>query len=458
MTSRLTLKDPRIPYLVAVLLAGIGMLPTLRFVWHHFDHVRGWEADDVARAIVGGHGFSFAGNERWLWDKWNGDPNSFFPTAWVDPVFTYILAGAHWLFGAHAYLSTYALVLICIAIILFCAYCIGKRFGSSWTGTLTVALISFNTALGRAFFESITNSALAACLVLLTAVVAIRYFEQPTLRRLTALGLITGFTILSCPAVQYFPLLLAAALVVYHFKDRRQAVWRPLLMLLLAALVLSPWAIRNYVTFGDLVLVRNGAGQLAWLGTVGPAETFMPGAAMSPLPAPWHSDGPRDAVRKMLDKDARLPMNAYLVKSVMAAPPAGYHELNEAARDAMYLDRTKNFIRQHPSVAAQMALTKLEVYVMRFGVFGLLVVALAVLGSLLAIRDLRTWPLSLLAVSFSGPFILIIAYYGRYRAPIEPVFAVLAAIGVSVIVSRIASRKSLSFQNRYLTPTENSRP
>jgi hypothetical protein len=64
-------------------------------------------------------------------------------------------------------------------------------------------------------------------------------------------------------------------------------------MVVAAALVIAPWTIRNYRTFGEFVLVRNGDGQLTYISAVAAAEPFMPGVAKSVLPAPWRSSSPR---------------------------------------------------------------------------------------------------------------------------------------------------------------------
>jgi hypothetical protein len=252
--------------------------------------------------------------------------------------------------------------------------------------------------------------------------------------------------VLACPTVQTFLIMAPAAVAIFHVlyqKRWRNAVAHGLALLLLAAAALAPWTLRNYLTFGEFVLVRTGGGQIAWVGTAGPAETFMPGAAKTPLPAPWASNGPRDAVDKMLIKDLRRQMTSYSVNAIAAAPPPGYEDMNEAQRDAIYMARAKEFMREHATIAAEMTLVKLQIYITKFGAFGVAIVALAVLGALLGLSDPRSWPLTLLATAFSGPFVLTVAYYGRYRAPVEPVFVALAAIAAAVILRSLASRTQL---------------
>ena len=139
----------------------------------------------------------------------------------------------------------------------------------------------------------------------------------------------------------------------------------------------------------------------------------------------------------MLNKDLRNMIHKYQVAALQASPPPGYDAQNEAQRDKMYLQRTEDFVKQHPGVAFQMALAKIEVYFMTFGMYGAILILLGVLGAIFSIRDARSWPLTLAVLCYCAPFVLIVAYYGRYRAPAEPLVTVLAALGLGVLVTRL---------------------
>jgi hypothetical protein len=53
------------------------------------------------------------------------------------------------------------------------------------------------------------------------------------------------------------PYALAASLVLYHRSVLSTGIIRAAAFLLAAALVVLPWSIRNYETFGTFVLVRT---------------------------------------------------------------------------------------------------------------------------------------------------------------------------------------------------------
>jgi 4-amino-4-deoxy-L-arabinose transferase-like glycosyltransferase len=435
---RSLLGSPRLPVLIALVLAGAASLQTLLYAGWRIRSVRGWEADNIARALVGGHGFSFSGDQRWLWDQWNGSETSYYPTAWADPVFTFLLAGAHWVFGEHAFAAIYALDFLCIGLVLYWSWRLAERFAGPWAGAAAIVLLAANTLLGVSVFDTINNTAFAAAAVTLGALVAVRYFERPDSQRLVQLGLYTGFMILTCPVMEFFLPLLAAALLVLHWRDSRARWQRPLALLALALVVVSPWTLRNYLAFGEWVLVRDGGGQLAWDGTVGAASTFAPETTGLQLPPPWKADGPRAAIENLLDVEESYALHRYQVDAVRADPPPGYESSNEAQRDKYYMAASEAFMLREPQIAAELGVAKLEVFAMRFGKYGVIVLALAVAGAVLLRREIRSAPLTLMAAAYCAPFAVLVPYFGRYRTPIEPVLTVLAAVVLLRLVSAYA--------------------
>jgi 4-amino-4-deoxy-L-arabinose transferase-like glycosyltransferase len=433
VNPRSFLQRKELPALVAAAFAALAMLRVARYAWRMLPRVEGWEADHIARAIAAGHGFSFPGDWRLLWDLSAGDPNEFFPTAWMDPVYTYLLAGKHVLFGEHVYTAAYAVSFVCIAIIFYCVYRLGSRIRGPWSGALAVILLALHGGLFVSFFADINSTGFATCILTTYVLVAVRYFEAPSRLRLVVLGIATGVMVLSWPAAVYFAYALVAAVAFYHRARLRAAAVRAAAVLALAAIVVLPWTVRNYVTFGEYIMVRTGSGQLAYSATVGAASTFMPEVARTTVPAPWTSSGPMDAVRTILtDREKRILIDFFTFDSILQSPPPGYEQMNEAQRDQIYLARAKEFVLAHPWVFLQMAVVKMTFYVMRFGLYGLMLIVLAVLGALLAIRDPRSWPATLLVASHSGLFLLVMPHFSRYRAPVEPVIVLLMTIPLAL--------------------------
>jgi hypothetical protein len=456
--GRIRIRFPRVVYrpdfpaFVAAAFAALAMLRVARYAWHMLPRVEGWEADFIARSIAGGHGFSFPGNWRWLWDMSSGNPDEFSPTAWADPVYTHLLAGLHVLLGEHAYAGAFAVSFACIGIIFYCVYRLGSRIRGAWSGALAVILLALHGETFVSFFGDINSTGFATCILTSYVLVAVRYFEVPSRRRLATLGLATGVMVLVWPAAVYFAYALIAAVAVYHRARLRTAALRAATVLVLAAIVVMPWTIRNYVTFGEYVLVRTGSGELMYSATIAAASTFMPGVARTTVPPPWTSSGPMDAVRTILtDREKRILNELFTVDSILRSPPAGYEQMNEAQRDEIYLERAKEFVLTYPWVAAQMAVVKMSFYIMRLGVYGLALLVLAVLGAMIAIRDPRSWSASLLVASYSGLFLLVMPFFDRYRTPVEPTIVLLAtiplALGVEWLVGAYRGRKPPSVED-----------
>jgi hypothetical protein len=100
--------------------------------------------------------------------------------------------------------------------------------------------------------------------------------------------------------------------------------------------------------------------------------------------------------------------------------------MNEAQRDAWFWSETKAFLAEHLFLSMQFAAAKIETFVLAMGGRGVLVFAFAVLGGALSIRHAPVMMLTLWVGTYIAPFTLIICYFDRYRAPIEPLLVILA--------------------------------
>ncbi len=96
----------------------------------------------MQRRLAGGHGFSFPGDNRWLFELESSQ--NYFPTAWVDPVYTTILAGLIWLFGDFYRLAAALLNLSLLAATFMLTYRVSERLMGSraaLVATIVLALV-----------------------------------------------------------------------------------------------------------------------------------------------------------------------------------------------------------------------------------------------------------------------------------------------------------------------------
>lgn len=401
--------------------------------------MEGWEAYAIAQAVAAGEGYSFPSSERWLFER--TDDGEFHATAWVDPLYTYALAALISIFGDYhklaAALLNYFLFLGAFAL----TYRLAERLVSPRAGVIAVLLLGvsrFSTMPSYMY-----NTLLAAAFILLTALAMIRFFEAPSRARAALLGVVLALTALACPSAQYFLPITVVSIAVCSLKHWRSGVVHALIVLVSAAAVMSPWVIRNYAVFGEVVSVRNGGGQIAFIGSVAAAATVDPDAVRSTTKPSWTAETPIRAVFTIYQderkKEALVP---FQLQYAAQAGPDDWAGMNEAQRDQWFLDETKAFMLANPWLSIELMAAKAIVFIGVMGLLGAGVIFLALAGSILTVTRPALATLSLCVASYAGPFLLVIAYFIRYRAPIEPLLTLLAVIALFWAIDRVTRGRS----------------
>ena len=398
--------------------------------------MKGWEAYWTAQALSTGNGYSFPFDSPWPFDPIG--TSGFHPSAWTDPFYTLLLAGLIRLFGSHHQLAAAVLNLALLLAVFGLTYRVAERLVSPPAGVATVLVLALNRAFSwNALYMN--NTMLAATFVIFSALMLARFLAGPSARGAAALGLVLGLTALACPGAQLF-IPVAAVAVVASGYNRLPAVSRASILLIVTVLTVSPWAIRNYLALGEFVPGRTGLGHNLFLGVIVPAGMTMPESLPVHLTPPWRAKTARSSVDEIVSSPAKLDaLYRYLTDYSNAVGSPGYSGLNEAQRDAWLLQQSKAFVIAHPFFSAQLALAKLRIFIRIMGFLGALVCLLAAIGGVLALKTPTVLTLAVWAGSFVAPFLLVIPFYDRYRAPIEPILVVLAVFAVWH-VSTIASR------------------
>jgi hypothetical protein len=424
---------------VAIAKAGLEILPT----WQKYP---GWEAYWIAQSLVAGKGYCFPVGHEWLREFVDGNPflrvhdGIFHPTAWADPIYTFCLAGLIWLFGDYHQLAAAVFNLVLMLAVFGLTHRLCERLISASAGVVAVLALALGSYIPEAV-QTMTNAMLAATLVVLSALMLVRFLEEPSHRRASVLGLVLGLTVLGCPTAQLFLPVTAVAVAVWGRKNLRPAVTQAILMLVVAAIIVMPWTVRNYTVFGRFIPVRTGFGQIAFIGVVASGGTVAPERLRSHVKPPWSAETPRDAVRKIIQPPyvEQAALERFQLGYAMELGGVAYIAMNEAERDSWFLQEAKAFLVANPALSAQLAIANIEVFVRLIGgSMGVLVCLLAALGGVLGIRKPAVLILALWVGTFVGPFLLAICYYARYRAPVEPLLVVLAVFAVWRVVSGIS--------------------
>jgi 4-amino-4-deoxy-L-arabinose transferase-like glycosyltransferase len=213
------------------------------------DHFQfGWEMGRIARSIAEGKGFSSPT------DLPTG------PSAWAPPLYPYILAGVFQLFGVYSALSAWMILAfnsIFAALTCFTLYRIAERIyepavacATAWTWAIFPYAIYWPV---RVVWETSLTTFLLSLALLLTLCMA---DQPPRLRMWILFGLLWGVIALTNTAiVSMFPFCLLWLL--YRLPRRAEQLMGAALCVLTAALVVSPWLVRNYEAFGKFIFVRD---------------------------------------------------------------------------------------------------------------------------------------------------------------------------------------------------------
>lgn len=208
----------------------------------------GFETGAIARSIALGHGFSSPFRAQ------TG------PTAWIAPVYPYLVAGAFKVFGLYSDSSGIFLLslnALASALTVWPIFLIARRLF-----TLRMALISAWTwALAPPAMvwaiSWIWDTAFSALLLTFLLFLSIKMAERSSTRRWLLFGALWGLAALMNPTL--LSMLPFAGL--YPLWTNRKRPRQPLFGAILAGIVffaiISPWLVRNYRVFGRPVFIRS---------------------------------------------------------------------------------------------------------------------------------------------------------------------------------------------------------
>lgn len=212
----------------------------------------GYEAGRIAASIAHGDGFS------------SPFPEPSGPTAWLAPIYPYLIAAVFKIFGIYSRSSAIVILLfqsLLSSLTCLLAYLISQQlFHSLRSAVLTAALWAVYPASIWFSINYIWDDCLLALAIATTFLLLLHASRNPSLKLAFAVGLMMGFSLLISPVALPF-----YALALGYVGWRARAKGKPALKLVTVAgatigLLLLPWLIRNYVTFKQIGLIKAGFG------------------------------------------------------------------------------------------------------------------------------------------------------------------------------------------------------
>lgn len=380
----------------------------------------GFELGRIASSIAAGKGFSSP-----LRTMDTG------PSAWFTPLYPYLVAGIFRMWGIFSDASKLiievlncafaALTVIPIYEIARKAFGKGVAVGASWTWVVLPSALFFPI-----FW--IWDTACAALFLALILWATLEVVHSRSALVWSGYGALWAVGVLINPSLfSLFPFL--AGWAVWQSRGSSPS-WLKLgaAALLVFAMGLVPWTVRNYRVFGKFVPLRSNFGLELWLGNnPGVPDTW----------TPWlhPNDDPKEAA-----KYARMGEMAYMAEKqhealvFMRTHPAD-------TLNFMFRRFVENWLGQSDSPADVWSNGPL--YVKGFVALNAFLSLATWLGAMFAYRTERTGAFPLVAVPLIFPLVFYLTHLSlRYRFPMDPVMVILAAYGVAHVVGLLRGRSA----------------
>ncbi|MDE3110952.1 MAG: glycosyltransferase family 39 protein [Acidobacteriota bacterium] len=251
----------------AVLAAVVVRLIVVGFVYQSFlvperQHwLFGFEIAKIAQSIIQGHGFG---------NLYFGDPTG--PTAEIAPVLPYVMAGIFAMFGIYTKAAAIAMLslnslfsaLTCIPVFVIARRCFGPRIAhwAAWSWAFFPYAIYFSA-------DSMWDHALVGLLLTCVFCWTLCLPDSPRHTTWAAFGLLCGFAALVNPIVLGVVPLLAAWACYRLRQSGRRWIQLALTASMLTCVVIAPWLIRNYRTFGRPVFLKDNLPLELCVGNLG---------------------------------------------------------------------------------------------------------------------------------------------------------------------------------------------
>lgn len=372
------------------------------------------ETGNIAFSLAQGHGFG----SPW-WQETGA-------TAWLTPVYPWIVSIAYRIFGIHTPHAFYAVVLLniffstaaCVPI-----YLIGKKVaglgvasGAAWLWAIFPNAILIP-------YEWVWDTSLSVLLMPTILWATLELAESSRWRDWILYGALWGLALMTNPALgSTLPILLGWA-GYRRMRDTNLSAARPLVALGIAILCCVPWTVRNYIAFHKFVPLRSNFPLELWLGN---NDQFDENSQVVP---------PADPTREEIRKYIRMGETAFMAEKWRSA--ITFVRTHPRLEVALW---TRRFVAtwtgaERPLESFQDAESSLVRVVLAVN----FLVAMGAVGGIAVLmrrRSIYAFPLT------AVPLVYPVVYYAthtslRYRHPIDPVLLLMVTIGFASLFTSL---------------------
>jgi 4-amino-4-deoxy-L-arabinose transferase-like glycosyltransferase len=362
------------------------------------DHWKfGWEEGRIARSIASGEGFSSP-----LFGKTG-------PTSWTMPVYPYLLAGVFRVFGIYSYRSAWAILILnglfsaltCVPIYFVTSRLFGPT-AALWAA-ITWALYPYAIHFSTTYvWDYCLNTVMLA--FILWATLAME--DETRLWRWAAYGLLWGVTAMTnAVALATLPFLLGWLI----WRHRRHGnPWRlhTIALVLTLSVTVSPWFVRNYLTFGRVIPFRGTFWMIFWESNTGDISDLYPDWTN-----PAHSEKEMEEYRRLGEMDY-VDEKRVASFAILAQQPRVFAWLfgkRVLFTWTGYWSTRPEYLTREPMAYPNIGFT-------------LTLTALLLIGIRRAWKGNHSGAMPLVLVLLSYPVVYYVAHPGmEYRHPIDPI-------------------------------------
>ncbi|NIA06534.1 MAG: hypothetical protein GWP14_02675 [Actinobacteria bacterium] len=365
------------------------------------------EYPEVAQQIVSGNGFCFR--------VFDGQP---IPSAYLPPGYAYLLAGFFWLLGdgLTCFLSLQILHVILGTLICWLVFRLGELVFTRPVGLLAGYICAFYPT--SVFMSTQIHPApIYIFLNLLIVLIILTISKEHWSGSVLFAGLLQGILILFRPQALVYTPLLALWL---GGRLRARVLLGPIVFIALAAAVVVPWTVRNYMVFNRFIPVTDSFGFNLWRG-------------QNDLPRPGESN---DLVSRGIHPNlASIPRDKNY----------------ELARDDIYKQAAFDYIKADPARALLNAARKMAMF-WTYNPYHkrgrsplvwapwLILSPFFVIGLIHSLAKRRApwmfYAYLIVHTLLCGVFLCL----PRYRMFIEPIVFIFAAVGLLLLYQRLTLR------------------
>lgn len=388
----------------ATLVVRVAVMVLLQSWGFPHEWAYGHEMGRMGRWLAEGPGFSLDGEA---------------PTAKFPPVYPCVVAGAFSVFGVYSKAAAIGLFLfqsVCASVTATCLVALGSHMLGRTEGLIAGFAWAFSPS---SIFRSVSRiwySELAVMLLLLAITLAATAKDSLTGRRVALLGGLSGLLVLTDSTMALYLVLLLLWMLFARGVELPRFVALVIVWGVAAGVVVSPWALRNWLVLGSPQILKANLGLELFLGN----NPFSSGAT-----------------RQEEQAFAALDQEEYAY--YRAQPERVYYRYLQ--------NKALEWIRAHPFRFLQLTAQRFWYFWGRtpehdrsswlhLTWYGPLAV-LALYGLWLCVHRRRPLaPVWLFLLVYPLPYYVTQMTYYRYRYPVEPLVVLLAAAPLAVWFGR----------------------